>query len=219
MITQEELNKMVTLGHREGFQIAVHAIGDKAIDITMNSFEHAQKTHQRLDPRHQIVHCYFPTERAKKQLVNLDVMVNTQTPFIYFLGESFIEALGEERCNKCMPVKTLSELGVPIGISHDATVTQPLPNIGLYSSVTRNTIKGNNLGTGEAVDTETALGFYTLPAARHCYMEDKIGTIEPGKYADLAVWNFNPLEVEPEALKDWRCEMTYVEGRRVYPIE
>ena len=219
MITQEELNKMVTLGHREGFQIAVHAIGDKAIDITMNSFEHAQKTHQRLDPRHQIVHCYFPTERAKKQLVNLDVMVNTQTPFIYFLGESFIEALGEERCNKCMPVKTLSELGVPIGISHDATVTQPLPNIGLYSSVTRNTIKGNNLGTEEAVDTETALGFYTLPAARHCYMEDKIGTIEPGKYADLAVWNFNPLEVESEALKDWRCEMTYVEGRRVYPIE
>ena len=65
-----------------------------------------------------------------------------------------------------MPVKTLSELGIPIGISHDSTVTQPLPNIGLYASVTRKTIKGNILGKKEAVDTKTALEFYTTSAAK-----------------------------------------------------
>jgi len=217
MVTQEELNEMVLLGHRNSFQVAIHAIGDKAIDITLNAYEYAQKNYFRPDCRHQIVHCYFPTEKAKKQLVDLGVMVNTQTPFFYFLGESFLEALGEERCRECMPVKTLSNLGIPVGISHDATVTQPLPNIGLYASVTRKTLKGNTLGTEEAVDAETALGFYTMPAAKHTFMEDKIGSIEVGKYADLAVWNFNPLTVEPEKLKDWRCEMTYIEGRRVYP--
>ncbi|MFH1180073.1 MAG: amidohydrolase [Candidatus Bathyarchaeota archaeon] len=118
MVSQEELNKMVELGHRNGFQVAIHAIGDKAIDVTMDAYEYAQKTSPRPDPRHQIVHCYFPTVKAKKQLVDLGVMVNTQTPFFYFLGESFLEALGEERCRECMPVKTLSEMGIPVGISH-----------------------------------------------------------------------------------------------------
>jgi predicted amidohydrolase YtcJ len=218
MVSQEELNKMVELGHRNGFQVAIHAIGDKAIDISMDAYEYAQTTSPRPDPRHQIVHCYFPTEKAKKQLVDLGVVVNTQTPFFYFLGESFLEALGSERCEDCMPVKTLTELGIPIGISHDATVTQPLPNIGIYASVARKTIKGNTLGTKESVSTETALSFYTDSASKHCFMEDKIGSIEVGKYADLSVWNFNPLEVEPEKLIDWKCQMTFVNGKKVFEV-
>ena len=162
------------------------------------------------------MHCYFPSEDALRKIVELGVMVNTQTPFLYFLGDSFLEALGAERCEACMPVKTLAGLGIPVGISHDATVTQPLPNVGLYASVTRKTIKGVTLGTGEAVTAEEALSFYTLPAALHCFMEDKIGSIEVGKYADLAVWNFNPLEVEPERLLELECQITIVNGKKVF---
>ena len=80
----------------------------------------------------------------------------------------------------------------------------------------RKTLKGNSLGTKESVDAETALGFYTLSAAKHCFMEDRIGSIEVGKYGDLAVWNFNPLDVETEKLKDWECLMTFVNGKKVY---
>jgi predicted amidohydrolase YtcJ len=84
------------------------------------------------------------------------------------------------------------------------------------ASVARKTLKGNVLGTKESVDAETALGFYTMPAAKHCFMEDIIGSIEVGKYADLAVWNFNPLDVETERLKDWECRATFVNGKKVY---
>jgi predicted amidohydrolase YtcJ len=216
MIPDDELNEMVHLGHVSGFQVAIHAIGDKAIDIAMNAYEYAMRKSPRPEPRHQIVHCYFPSETALKKIKDLGVMVNTQTPFIYFLGDSFLEALGPEMCEDCMPVKTLSENGIPVGISHDATVTQPLPNIGLYSSVTRKTIRGEIMGTKEAVSQLDALSFYTVPASRHCFMEDKIGSIEVGKYGDLAVWNFNPLEVDPEMLKNWQCQMTYLGGRLVY---
>jgi len=216
MIDQEELNEMVHLGHVNGFQVAIHAIGDKAIDVAVAAYEYAQRKKPRPDPRHQIVHCYFPSEDALRKIVELGVMVNTQTPFLYFLGDSFLEALGAERCEACMPVKTLAGLGIPVGISHDATVTQPLPNVGLYASVTRKTIKGVTLGTGEAVTAEEALSFYTLPAALHCFMEDKIGSIEVGKYADLAVWNFNPLEVEPERLLELECQITIVNGKKVF---
>jgi len=219
MIEQEELDEMVHLGHVNGFQVAIHAIGDKAIDITVNAYEYAQRKTPRPDPRHQIVHCYFPSEDALRKMVELGVMVNTQTAFLYFLGDSFLEALGAERCEECMPVKTLAGRGIPVGISHDATVTQPLPNVGLYASVTRKTIRSVTLGTGEAVTAEEALSFYTMPAALHCFMEDRVGSIEAGKYADLAVWNFNPLEVEPERLLDLECQMTFVGGRRVYVRE
>jgi predicted amidohydrolase YtcJ len=219
MLEQEELNEMVHLGHVNGFQVAIHAIGDKAIDTAVAAYEHAQRKTPRPDPRHQIVHCYFPSEDALRKIVELGVMVNTQTPFLYFLGDSFIEALGPERCEECMPVKTLAAHGVPVGISHDATVTQPLPNVGLYASVARRTIKGVSMGAGEAVTAEEALRFYTVPAALHCFMEDRVGSIEVGKYADLAVWNFNPLDAEPERLLEWECQMTFVGGRRVFNRE
>ncbi|OGD44192.1 hypothetical protein A3K69_07250 [Candidatus Bathyarchaeota archaeon RBG_16_57_9] len=212
----DALREMVHTGHAAGFQVAIHAIGDKAIDLAVDAYEYAQGRSPRPDPRHQVVHCYFPTEEALRQIEGLGVVVNTQTPFLYFLGDSFLEALGPERCRECMPVKTLTERGIPVGISHDATVTPPLPNIGLYASVARTTIKGRTLGTGEAVDAATALGFYTMPAALHTFMEDRIGSVEVGKYADLAVWNFNPLVVEPDRLKDWRCLMTFVAGRLVH---
>lgn len=216
LIPTEELNEMVQLGHDNGFQIAIHAIGDKGIDISMNAYQKAQRSRPRPAPRHQIVHCYFPTEKALQQIIDLGVMVNTQTPFFYFLGESFIEALGMERCEKCMPVKTFVDNDIPVGISHDATVTQPLPNIGMYASVTRKTIQGNVLGTRESVSHLDALRFYTSSASKHCFMENRIGSIEVGKYADLAVWNFNPLEVETEKLKEWECQMTYLAGRKVF---
>ncbi len=219
MIEQEALKEMVHLGHVNGFQVAIHAIGDKAIDVALAAYEYAQRKTPRPDPRHQIVHCYFPSEDALSSILELGVMVNTQTPFLYFLGDSFVEALGAERCEMCMPVRTLMERGIQVGISHDATVTQPLPNVGLYASVTRKTIRGVTLGTGEAVNAEDALSFYTLSAAMHCFMEDKVGSIEVGKYADLAVWNFNPLGVEPERLLGWECQMTFVGGRRVFSRE
>jgi predicted amidohydrolase YtcJ len=219
MIDQDELNEMVHLGHVNGFQVAIHAIGDKAIDIAVAAYEYAQVKTFRLEPRHQLVHCYFPSEEALGKIEKLGVMVNTQTPFIYFLGDSFLEALGAERCEECMPVKTITERGIPVGISHDATVTQPLPNVGLYATVARKTIKGASLGIVEAVTAEEALSFYTDKAALHAFMEDRVGSIEVGKYADLAVWNFNPLEVEPERLLDWECQMTFVGGRRVFSRE
>jgi predicted amidohydrolase YtcJ len=146
-------------------------------------------------------------------------MVNTQTPFLYFLGDSFLERLGQERCEECMPMKTFVNRGISVGNSHDATVTPPLPSIGLYSSVARKSIKGVTLGKSEAVDPWTAISFYCLPAAKHCFMEDRLGSLEAGKYADIAVWDRNPLTCGVEELVDLTCLRTYVAGKLVYNRE
>jgi predicted amidohydrolase YtcJ len=211
-VEAETLKEITLMGHEAGFQIAIHAIGDRAIDLTMDAYEHAQRTSPRPDPRHQIVHCYFPSEDALSRIEGLGVMVNTQAPFLYWLGDSFIEAVGPGRAARCIPLKTMLERGIPVGNSHDATVTPPLPRIGIYASVARRTIKGETMGSDEAVTLLQALRTYTTLAARHAFMEEKIGSLEPGKYADLAVWNRSPLQVEAEEIKELEVEMTLVEG-------
>lgn len=212
LIPSETLKEMTRMGHEVGFQIAIHAIGDKAIDTTMDAYEHAQKTRPRPDPRHQIVHCYFPSEAALNKIQELGVMVNTQAPFLYWLGDSFIEAVGPKRAINCMPLRTMLERGIAVGNSHDTTVTPPLPTIGIYASVARKTIKGEHMGGEEAITPLQALRTYTSLAARHAFMEDKIGSLEPGKYADITVWNENPMEIDVEKIKDLKVEMTLVQG-------
>jgi len=212
LIQPEELKEMALRGHEEGYQVAIHAIGDKAIDVVLDAFEYAQRSSPRDDPRHQIVHCYFPSEEAMARLKELGIMVNTQACFLYWLGDSFLESIGRSRCAGCIPLKTMLERGLPVANSHDTTVTPPIPAYGLYASVTRKTIQGDIMGEYEAITPLQALRTYTTLAARHIFMEDKIGSLEPGKYADIAVWDRNPLEVAVEDLRDLRAEMTFVKG-------
>ena len=219
MVEPDLLKEMVTMGHKAGFQVAIHAIGDKGIDLTMDAYEAAIKSHYRPDSRHQIVHDFFPTQEANQRIVDLDMLIQTQTPFLYLLGDSFIEARGAKACEDCMPVKTWQSMGIAVGTSHDATVSLPLPHLGIYGPVARKTVNGQSLGEKEAITVYDALKLYTTDAAKHCFMEDKIGSIEIGKLADIAVWNFNPLEVETEKLLDWRCQMTFLEGEKIYSVE
>jgi predicted amidohydrolase YtcJ len=216
LIEDETLKNITLMGHEAGFQVAIHAIGDRAIDIALEAYEYAQKASPRLDPRHQIVHCYFPTEDAQDKMVELGVVVNTQAPFLYWLGDSFIEAVGPERAGRCIPLKTLLKRNIVVANSHDATVTPPLPPIGLYSSVARKTIKGESMGEKEAVTRLQALKTYTTLAAKHTLMEKEIGSLEPGKYADITVWDRDILTVSKEELKGLEAEMTILLGTIVY---
>ncbi len=213
---EEELKEMILMGHRAGFQVGVHAIGDRGVDLTLDAYEYAIKNYYRPGHQHQLIHGFFPSDEANKRIAELDMVINTQTPFLYLLGDSFIEARGLEACRKCMPIKTWQSMGIPVSTSHDATVTLPLPHIGIYGPVARRTLKGQSMGDEEAITVYDALKLYTTDAAKQCFMEDKIGSIEVGKYADLAVWNFNPFEVETEKLLGWRCQMTFLHGEKVY---
>ncbi|MGD2201034.1 MAG: amidohydrolase [Candidatus Bathyarchaeota archaeon] len=214
LIETETLKEMTLMGHEAGFQIAIHAIGNKAIDTAMGAYEYAQSTSPRPDPRHQIVHCYFPSEDALQKIMDLGVVVNTQAPFLYWLGDSFIQSVGPERADRCIPLKTMLMRGIAVANSHDTTVTPPFPTIGLYASVERETISGESMGKEEAITPIQALRTYTTHAAHHAFMEEKIGSLERGKYADMTVWDGDPTDAErPMGLE---VEITFVAGETVY---
>jgi predicted amidohydrolase YtcJ len=102
----------------------------------------------------------------------------------------------------------------------DYPVTPVAPRYGLWASMERQTLKGtyglHPFGTSESIDVHTALRSYTAWGSRQMFLESKIGTIEVGKNADLAVWDRNPYGVSTTEIKDMKCLMTIIDGQIVY---
>jgi predicted amidohydrolase YtcJ len=140
-----------------------------------------------------------------------------QPGFLWWIGKTISASLGPERLPRTMPLKTYLDNGVRWGGGSDYYVTPLAARYGLWSSVERETLAGTHpFGTSEAVDIHTALRSYTAWAAPLLFLEDKVGTLEPGKQADIALWDSNLYTTPSEKLKDIKCEMTIFNGKIVY---
>jgi predicted amidohydrolase YtcJ len=216
---KQELTEAVQILHDAGFQCCIHAIGDKAIDWSIDAVESAMEKNPRADPRHQIIHIYYPTQEAIDRVKRLGIMANVQSTFIHFEGDVYIKNLGERRGECVKPLKTFTRKEIPVGNSQDYP-SGPMPaRIGLWAAVARETIGGRIICPKERLTIQEALRTYTIWAAKHVFMEDKIGSLEVGKYADMVVWNEDLYTIPTKRLKDLKTEMTMVEGRIVYQAE
>jgi predicted amidohydrolase YtcJ len=214
--TKEDLMEAIEILHNAGWQCCTHTIGDKAIDWVLDCYENAITKNPRSDPRHQIIHIYYPTEEAIHRVQRLGIMANVQTTFIHFEGDIYVKNLGKGRGECVKPLKTFVEMGIPIGNSQDYP-SGPIPaNIGLWAAVSRETFNGNVICPAERLSVQEALRTYTIWAAKHIFMEDKIGSIEVGKYADLVVWNRDMYNIPTIELRDIKALMTILEGKIVY---
>jgi predicted amidohydrolase YtcJ len=144
----------------------------------------------------------------------------TQAEFLWWLGDSLPSAFGPERSRYLMPLATYRKRGILFAGGSDYGVS-PLPaRYGLWASVAREPLKGtfgqHPFGTDEAIDVHTALRSYTIWAARQIFSEQQTGSVETGKWADLAIWDRNPYAVPTASLKDMRCLMTLYKGKVVF---
>ena len=213
---KEDLVEAVQILHNAGFQTCTHTIGDKAIDWVLDAIEGAMKANPRPDPRHQIIHIYYPTDEAIERVKKLGVMANVQSTFLHFEGDTYLRFLGKERGERVKPLKTFISKGIPVGNSQDYP-SGPMPaRIGLWAAVTRETFEGKIITPSERLTVRDALRTYTIWNAKHLFMEDRIGSLEQGKYADLAVWDTDLYTAPTEKLKDMKVEMTMLNGKIVY---
>jgi hypothetical protein len=216
---------MVTELHNAGVHVSTHAIGDRAIDWVVDTYDRALQSRPTRGLRHGIIHANTPSDRA------IDVMARLQhdhdaaypessSTFMWWIGDNYAGNLGPQRNRRLKPFQTYVRKRVRWGGGSDYPVTPFAARYGLWASVARETLNGTYgatpFGTAESVDSRMALRSYTLWAARTMFLEDRIGSIEVGKEADLAVWDRNPYQVPTAALKDMRCELTIVRGRVVY---
>jgi predicted amidohydrolase YtcJ len=213
---KEDLMQAVEILHNAGWQCCTHTIGDKAIDWVLDCYENAMNKNPRRDPRHQIIHIYYPTQEAIERVKRLGVMANVQSTFIHFEGDIYVKNLGKERGACVKPLKTFIEKGIPVGNSQDYP-SGPIPaSIGLWAAVARETIGGNVVCPEQRLSIRDALRTYTIWAAKHVFMEDKIGSLEVGKYADMVLWDRDLYSIPTREIRDIKAMMTILNGKVVF---
>ena len=205
-------------GHRAGWSIGIHCCGDLAQDIACRTFARVlgAKGDKR---RHHIIHGYFPTSEALELMAQHDIGVSVQPGFIYVEGDIYEEHLAREKVHTFKPLQTYLKHGIRVFANSDMTSAHYNPFLGIYSAVTRRTSQGVQLGSDECVSVATALQLFIKNGAWYCGLEDSVGSLKPGKQADLAVLDRDILNIPSEEIKDLRVIRTFIAGKEVYIAE
>jgi len=212
----EEMQQAQTVVAKAGWQIETHAIGDRAIDQTLDSYATVMQNLGIKDPRFRIVHCGISTPAIQKRLKELHVLVDGNPPFIYWIGSWFLK-YGPERIRWSYPAKSYIENGIVEGAGSDVFVTPISPWWGIWSAVVRQEMQsGQILAPEERITVEQAITLYTRNGAYVGFEEHEKGSLEAGKLADFIVVDRDVLRVPAEELKDVQVLRTYVGGNLVY---
>lgn len=207
------LVEQVRCAHAGGWQVAMHAIGDRAIEAALDAIEAVMGPGAgRFRPR--IEHCGVLAPDLLERLRRLQAVVVTQPRFIYELGDGFRAALGEERVRLTYPLASLR--GLPLALSSDRPVVDGAPLKGIQAAVLRRTQSGAPFVPEEALTVEEALRAYTIGAAYAAFAESELGMLAPGRWADLVVLGEDPVEADPERLAEIPVLATVVGGTVVY---
>jgi len=206
--TPKQQKQLIKEADSAGFQIAVHVIGDKAVEQTVQAFEDLGKE-RVMKHRHRLEHVSVLNPNLIKRIKSLGLLATIQP---HFVVSDFwvINRLGPERARWTYAFKSLVDNGVPVAGSSDAPVEQLNPLLGVWAAVTRERSPEERLSVMEALKA------YTLGGAYFSFEENVRGSIEVGKYADVVVLSQNPLKVKRDKIKNIKVEMTMVGGKVVY---
>lgn len=208
----EEFKHHVATLQREGWRVAVHAIGDRAINIALDAFEYAQAKYPRKDARHRLEHCGIADDATVERIIADGIIPNPQGSFIKNNGDAYVELLGEERARRAYRMGAFVNRGALIPGSTDAPCAPVDPLTSIEGMVTRLTAKGFLLGEQERLSVDDALKAYTYGSAYASHKEDVLGSVSPGKFADFAVLDEDPHRVEPGALHEIAVMQTIIGG-------
>jgi len=216
MMPQDELDDLIWRGHAHGWQVAIHAIGDRGIEMCLDGFERALRRLPRANHRHRLEHCGILRPDLIRRIKELGVVPVGQPPFINEFGDGFLRHLGRERAQLTYALKSVLDAGIPLAASSDSPVSSFQPLLGIKACVTERTVSGADFALEERISVEQAIALYTRAGAYASFEEDLKGTITPGKLADFAVLGADPRAVDPETLDRTPVRATIRGGEIVY---
>lgn len=200
------LRETIFEAHREGLRVAVHTIGDSAVDQVAGFFLDASQQFGFKPLRHRIEHCSMIRPQTLAVLKNAGVLCSMQPSFIVSEGSWIRDRVGD-RVSTVYPLKSLVRQGIPACAGSDAPVELAEPLAGIGATITR-----EGFTSDEALTAFEALSLYTSRAAYASFDENERGTVTPGKAADLVLLDQNPLAVAPGDIKDIRTRLTMIDG-------
>lgn len=211
IVDEDEIYKKMIVAHNNGFQIIIHAIGDKANRIAVDLYKRLLKEYPRENHRHRVEHASMLTKDVIKDMNDNRIIASCQPPFINSEYTWLEKRIGKDRCKYTYPMKSIIDGGVVLVSGSDCPVEDPNPILGLHALVNR-----NGFVPEECISMEQALKTYTINAAYAAFEENVKGSIEVGKLADLVILDRNPLEVPIDKIREIQVLETIIRGKTVY---
>jgi predicted amidohydrolase YtcJ len=210
--SHEELAAKIRRAHRAGFQVTMHAVGDRAVANGLDAIAAAVDEFPRERLRHRIEHCAILPPDLQRRVRDQGIVPVMQPAFFWEFGDGYVANYGRHRADVMFPVRSLLDAGVVVAGSSDAPVTNYRPLFGIQQAMTRATMSGDVCGPEERVDLATAIRMHTTNAAYAAFEENQKGRIAPGMLADLVVLGDDISRVPVEELCDIPVAMTIVGG-------
>ncbi|MHB9304428.1 amidohydrolase [Fusobacterium polymorphum] len=231
LFTQEELNNKILTGYEHGLQPAIHAIGDRALDMTLSAIEHTLKTtkekgmtdeEQKNRLPFRIIHVQMIDDDLLERMKKLPLVLDIQPIFLCTDLHWIEDRIGKERLKGSFALKTMEKAGLIQTGGSDCPVETYEPLKGIYAAVTRQDMEGypaEGFLPEERLSVYEALCMYTKNVHYATGQESVLGTLEIGKFADLTVLEKNLFKIDKKEIKDVKVEQTYVAGNCVFMIK
>ena len=231
LFTQEELNNKILTGYEHGLQPAIHAIGDRALDMTLAAIEHTLKTtkekgmtdeEQKNRLPFRIIHVQMIDDDLLERMKKLPLVLDIQPIFLCTDLHWIEDRIGKERLKGSFALKTMEKAGLIQTGGSDCPVETYEPLKGIYAAVTRQDMEGyptEGFLPEERLSVYEALCMYTKNVPYATGQESVLGTLEIGKFADLTVLERNLFKIDEKDIKDVKVEQTYVAGNCVFMIK
>jgi len=221
----DTIRMLIRMYHDAGMHVAVHSIGDRGIDWVVDTYDRAMRENPKKGLRHAIIHSNIPTDHAIDVMARLQHEYDAGYPepsatFSWWLGDTYAGNFGPTRSLRLNPFHTFRAKDMIWANGSDFSVTPFAARYGIWAAIAREPLLGvygkDPFGRAESVDVHAALRAVTIWAAHQMFLEKKIGSIEVGKYADLAVWDRDFYAIPSDRIKDAKCLMTIFDGKIVF---
>jgi predicted amidohydrolase YtcJ len=211
-----ELKEMVAAVKARGWPVSIHSNGDATLDAALDAIEAVYGEHP-VTGVNRIEHCTITRPEQIVRMKRLGVQPSFLMNHVHFYGAAYRDQLfGPARANRMDPAGQCVEIGLPFTLHTDA----PCSNIGtlqlVQTAVTRIcSVDGSVVGKDQAISVREALKAVTVYAAGQIGMHDRLGTLEPGKEADLTILEDDPFAVDPNKIRDIKVSETWIAGKKV----
>ena len=214
--SEASLLQTLTKYHNAGYQIAIHAQGEIAIQMILNAFTEIMENYPRPDHRHRLEHNALITKNQIIQAQKLGLTLSFFMDHVYYYGEQLPQIVGPDRAARFMPLGSAFAVGHTASIHTDNPATPVDPFRVISTAVTRKTKdRGYILGPTERVTANDALKAVTINAAWQLFEDDQRGSITVGKAADFVLLSHNPLRIQPENIKNISALCTWIDGIKI----
>ena len=218
VVEQAKLDALVAVANRAGWRVGIHAVGDAGVDAVLDAYARADAEVSIRDRRFVVIHGSLMQPDQMHRARELGVRVDAQSAFLWDKGPAIARHLGAATAARAIPLRSMIDImGLDLvaqGTDYPINPLDPFGNISV--AVTRRDRHGNLFGPEQAVTRQEAIRLYTSAAARYNFAEDRQGSLEPGKYADMVVLSDDILGVPDERLREVRAVRTIIAGRTVF---